>query len=113
MATAIAAGDNTMESAGLLAMPLDRFVEEGQLVEVRVPWLEVTLWFVSEERDAEMLGREGVARGRVWTARELMAVMACRVAHYQSSWVSHGRSTRSMGPSSTSGPSRSPLTSKT
>jgi hypothetical protein len=76
VATAIAPGDNPMESAGLLAMPLDRFVHEGQLVEVRVPWLEVTLWFVPEERDADMLGREGVDRGRVWTARELMAAMA-------------------------------------
>jgi hypothetical protein len=56
--------------------PLDRFVHEGQLVEIRVPWLEVTLWFVPEERDADMLGREGVDRGRVWTARELMAAMA-------------------------------------
>jgi hypothetical protein len=58
-----------MAAADLLAMSLDRFVREGQLVEVRVPWLEITLWFVPEERDAEMLGREGVKRGRVWTAR--------------------------------------------
>lgn len=67
--------DKTMAAADLLAMSLDRFVREGQLVEVRVPWLEITLWFVPEERDAEMLGREGVKRGRVWTARELLAVM--------------------------------------
>jgi hypothetical protein len=33
-------------------MPLDRFVREGQLIEVRVAWLEVTVWFVPEERDA-------------------------------------------------------------
>jgi len=43
---------------------------------VRVPWLGVDLWFVPEERDAETLRCEGVSRGRIWTAGELMAVMA-------------------------------------
>jgi hypothetical protein len=62
--------------AAILAMPLDQFAREGQLLEVRVPWLDVTVWFVPEERDAEALGREGVPRGRVWTATELMGVMA-------------------------------------
>ena len=58
-----------------LTMPLDRFAREGQLLEVRVPELDVTVWFGPEERDAEALGREGVSRGRVWTARELIALM--------------------------------------
>jgi hypothetical protein len=49
----------------VLAMPSDKFAREGRLFEVRVPWLDVTLWFVPEERDAEALGREGVNRGRV------------------------------------------------
>ncbi len=57
-------------------MPLDRFATEGQLLEVRVAWHAATLWFVPEERDAEALGRDGVNRGRVWTATELIAVMA-------------------------------------
>src|SRR5262249_45112186 len=30
----------------LATMTLDRFAREGQPLEVRVPWLEVTLWFV-------------------------------------------------------------------
>ena len=60
----------------LLAMPLDQFMREGQLLEVRVPWLEVTLWFVPEERDAAALERIGTGRGRVWTASELMWLMA-------------------------------------
>jgi hypothetical protein len=60
----------------LIAMPLDVFARDGQWLEVRVPWVEVTLWFVPEERDAETLGGEGVHRGRVWTARELIGVMA-------------------------------------
>jgi len=57
-------------------MPLDQFAREGQLLEVRVPWLDVTVWFVPEERDAAMLGHEGIGRGRVWTARELATLMA-------------------------------------
>ena len=60
----------------ILAMPLDRFAREGQLLEVRIPWLDVTVWFVPEERDAEALVREGVSRGRIWTAGELGALMA-------------------------------------
>jgi hypothetical protein len=61
--------------AGLLAMPLDRFAREGHCLEVRVAWHHETLWFVPDERDAAALGREGVGRGRVWTARELMDLM--------------------------------------
>jgi hypothetical protein len=57
-------------------MPLSRFAREGQCLEVRVPWLEVTLWFVPEERDAAGIERTGASRGRVWTASELMALMA-------------------------------------
>jgi len=69
-------GSSGSDLARLLAMPLDRFAREGQLQEVRIPWLDVTLWFVPAERDAEALGREGVSRGRIWTARELIALMA-------------------------------------
>lgn len=32
-------------------------------------------WFVPLELDAELLGRRGACRGRVWTARELTAPM--------------------------------------
>lgn len=62
--------------ARLVAMPLSQYAREGQLLEVHVPWLDVTLWLVPEERDVQALGREGVGRGRVWTARELIALMA-------------------------------------
>jgi hypothetical protein len=47
-----------------------------QADKVRVAWHAQTLWFVPEERDAETLVRDGVSRGRVWTAAELMDVMA-------------------------------------
>jgi hypothetical protein len=65
-----------LELTMILAMPLDEFAGNQKLLEVRVPWLDVTLWFVPKERDAEALVRDGVSRGRVWTARELMDVMA-------------------------------------
>ncbi len=38
---------------------------------MRVPWDPRTLWFVPSEKQARLLAREGVSRGRVWTAREL------------------------------------------
>jgi len=60
----------------LVAMPLDQFASEGQLLELRVPWHDETLWLVPDERDAEALGREGVSRGRIWTSWELRDVMA-------------------------------------
>jgi hypothetical protein len=64
-----------LELTPILAMPLDEFASNGKLLEVRVSWLNVTLWFVPEERDAESLVRDGVGRGRMWTAAELMDVM--------------------------------------
>ena len=41
-----------------------------------MPWHSETLWLVPDEHDAVVLGREGVSRRRVWTAEELIAVMA-------------------------------------
>jgi hypothetical protein len=65
-----------IEPTEILAMPLDRFAREGQCLEVRVSWLDVTLWFMPEERDAAAIARTGGSRGRVWTAKELAALMA-------------------------------------
>src|SRR2546423_1482416 len=65
-----------VDLTAILAMSLDRFAREGQLLEVHIPRLDVTVWFVPEERDAAALGRERVSRGRVWTARELATLMA-------------------------------------
>jgi hypothetical protein len=71
----------------ILAMPLDEFDSHGKLLEVQVPWLGVTLWFVSEERDAEALVLDGVIRGRVWTATELMDVMAISERTSEALWA--------------------------
>ena len=62
--------------ARLVAMPLDHFTRKGAPLEVRVPWLSETVWFVADERQAEALGRESVSRGRVRTAVEVMVGMA-------------------------------------
>ncbi len=60
--------------AETLAMPLEVFATRGAMVEVRVPWLPMTLWFVPSEREAALL--TGISRGRIWTARELIDVMS-------------------------------------
>ena len=61
----------------LLSMPLDEFALGGQLLEVRVPYLTQTLWFVPGEADADRLTLEGISRGRIWTARELADLLSC------------------------------------
>lgn len=60
----------------VLAMPLDRFAEEGCPLEVKVPWFPLTLWFARGDADVEVLVHEGVSRGRIWTAGELLDVLA-------------------------------------
>jgi hypothetical protein len=61
--------------ARLVAMPLDRYAREGAPLEIQVPWLGQTLWFVPDERQAEATISEEVPRGRIWTAEELMRVV--------------------------------------
>ena len=65
-----------LDLPGILAMPLDQFAREGQCLEIRVAWHTETLWFVPDERDTAALMRDGVGRGRVWTARELAELLA-------------------------------------
>jgi hypothetical protein len=64
----------------LLQMPLDQFAHRGQPIEISVPWWPETLWFVPDGRHAALLGAEGVSRGRLWTAGELMDLLAVRGA---------------------------------
>jgi transposase len=60
----------------LLDMPLAQFACEDKLIEVGVGWLEGAFWFVPTVADAEYLVRQGVSRGRIWTAAELMDLMS-------------------------------------
>jgi hypothetical protein len=71
-------GDAGFEEAVtlVLGMRLDEFEQRGQPIEVKVPWLDATLWWVPDERHAEALVAEGVSRGRVWTATELLDLMS-------------------------------------
>ena len=64
------------EALPFLRLPLDVFARAGASLGVRVRWLDVTLWMVPTDRDAAQLVAEGVRRGRIWTASELMQVMA-------------------------------------
>jgi hypothetical protein len=57
--------------SALLAMPLDKFSQHGQILEISVPWWDETLFFVPLFKDAETLRREGIVAHRIWTAREL------------------------------------------
>ncbi len=59
-----------------LSMPLDQFERDGRPLEVLVEWMPVTLWFVPRGTDAEAMAQQGVSRGRIWTAQELMDLLA-------------------------------------
>lgn len=55
-----------------LAMSLSQFEGQTAALEVYVPWLPLTLWFVPRVEQVTVLVREGIARGRIWTAGELV-----------------------------------------
>jgi hypothetical protein len=61
------------ELGRVLGLPLDQL---DRVLELRVPGLPVTLWFVPADADAEELLVEGVTRGRIWTARELQDILS-------------------------------------
>jgi hypothetical protein len=64
------------EGAGLLELPLDVFAAGAEMLEVRVPWWSEPLWFVPGEAAVETLVREGISRGRIWTAAELLDLLS-------------------------------------
>jgi TubC N-terminal docking domain len=61
------------EVARVLGLPLSQL---DRMLEVRVTWLPATLWFIPDEAAIEVLVAEGVSRGRIWTAGELLELMA-------------------------------------
>jgi hypothetical protein len=60
------------EVARVLGLPLDRL---DRMVEVRMAWCPVSLWFVPDEPAADALRAEDVPRGRIWTVHELLALL--------------------------------------
>jgi hypothetical protein len=59
------------EVTEILDMSISRFAQAGRAVEVRVPWLDDTLWWVSGLEQVKRLLDRGVSRGRILTAGEL------------------------------------------
>ena len=57
--------------ARLFELSLDDFAEQDYYIELAVPWLEETIWFVPRADFINDLVRDGVCRGCIWTAREL------------------------------------------
>jgi hypothetical protein len=56
-------------------MSLNEFGHRGAWLELMVPWLPVTLWIVPGEPDVTALLADGVSRGRIWTASELLNLL--------------------------------------
>ena len=45
------------------------------MLEIRVSFLDVSLFFVSSSLEGDSLSHEGISRGRIWTAHELRDVL--------------------------------------
>ena len=61
---------------GVLDLSLSEFERQGYAIEARVPWLEETLWFVPRPEQVATLMKEGISRGRIWTAAELTDLLS-------------------------------------
>ena len=57
-------------------MPLSQFEREGYPIEIQVPGLTETLWFVPGIDDVHRLVSRDIRRGRIWTAAELRVITA-------------------------------------
>lgn len=53
-------------------LTVSEFARGNQMYELQVPYMDETLWFVPDVHAAAQLVREGVSRGRIWTAEELL-----------------------------------------
>ncbi len=69
--------------AAMADTALTEFERSNVLLEVRVRWWPETLWFVGGAPDAERLAADGVARHRIWTANELIALLAGSLGSYE------------------------------
>jgi hypothetical protein len=70
----------TFTHDNILLHPLRRFAELGQLIELAVPWAKKTLFLVPGAAAAEHLIRQGVSRGRIWTADEVRELLLVGVS---------------------------------
>ena len=60
----------------LLGLSLDEFAAQECSIELAVPWLEGTIWFVPRAVHIVDLVRDGVHRGRIWTVSELKDLLS-------------------------------------
>ena len=60
----------------VLSLSLAEYREQGSIIEIRVPYLDVTLFFVPSEREVPALQRESISRGRIWTTNELLDLLS-------------------------------------
>lgn len=63
--------ESCQSGSKFLEMTLAEFEAQDHALQVRVPWLPESLWFVPSLTEATILSQEGISRGRVWTAKEL------------------------------------------
>ena len=59
------------QQRAVLNLSLDEFAAQDHSIELAVPWLEDTIWFVPRAEHIDNLISDGIHRGRIWTAREL------------------------------------------
>ena len=60
----------------VLSLSLKEFERQDRAIEVRVSWLAETLWIVPHVKHVATLVRQGITRGRIWTARELADLLS-------------------------------------
>ncbi len=59
----------------LLGLSLDEFAGQDYSIELAVPWLPETIWFVPRAEHIDDLIRTGVKRGQIWTTNELQDLL--------------------------------------
>src|SRR5262245_48801266 len=72
-------GTNPTTRDDIARLPLRRFAQLGKLIEMAVPWAKRTLFLVGEPGAVSALVREGVSPGRIWTADEVLELLAAGV----------------------------------
>lgn len=60
----------------ILEMTVSQFEAAGAALELRVGWTAESLWLVPRACYVEILVRQGISRGRIWTVRELAEFLA-------------------------------------
>ncbi len=60
----------------MLNLSLVEFAAQHHSIELAVPWLEETIWFVPRAEHIDDLVSDGIHRGRIWTAGELQDLLS-------------------------------------